>query len=327
MYHSRNSTPELGLSLLLFAVFVVVIAGCSDDDARCSGDDDCAGDYQCSDDGICVAPEDFDNRLNVAEESDAGDEIDLSDADDSNDGQGSDTDSGEDVSPVDDSPAFQPADTDELLAAEQEYGFRQTRTCTPSGFSACEPNEQPQPVLWYDDEISYVINQRGTSDLHDGDQITDEVRDAVIESFDTWSDQDCSGLDLVFDGLSDEDELTFSPDGESTNLVVWRDDAWTNPGYDGVALATVTFSTSTGEIVSADIELNTAEYEFTNSDSDVVVDLRNTVTHEVGHFVGLDHSPHSDATMFATSPAGETSKRELHEADIAGLCFIYPAGP
>jgi MYXO-CTERM domain-containing protein len=54
--------------------------------------------------------------------------------------------------------------------------------------------------------------------------------------------------------------------------------------------------------------------------------VRNTVTHEVGHFLGLDHTPIEAATMFATAPRGETAKRDLHQDDIDGLCAIYPQG-
>jgi MYXO-CTERM domain-containing protein len=56
------------------------------------------------------------------------------------------------------------------------------------------------------------------------------------------------------------------------------------------------------------------------------MDLRNTLTHEVGHLVGLAHVPDSQpaATMFARTTPGEIEKRSLSEDDIAGVCAIYP---
>ena len=54
------------------------------------------------------------------------------------------------------------------------------------------------------------------------------------------------------------------------------------------------------------------------------MDLENTVTHEVGHFLGLAHSGVATSTMFATTAPRETSKRDLAADDAAGVCAIYP---
>ena len=64
----------------------------------------------------------------------------------------------------------------------------------------------------------------------------------------------------------------------------------------------------------------------TNPTSCVGTDLRNTVTHESGHMLGLGHSADVNATMFASASTGETSKRTLADDDIAGICAIYPTG-
>jgi uncharacterized protein (TIGR03382 family) len=108
-----------------------------------------------------------------------------------------------------------------------------------------------------------------------------------------------------------------------------------------IALTTVQYNIRTGEIVDADIELNGADYVFTAFDglpcptttaplprhpSCVATDVQNTLTHEIGHIVGLDHSSVANATMFSSAPLGETAKRDLHDDDIEGLCAIYPRG-
>ncbi len=55
------------------------------------------------------------------------------------------------------------------------------------------------------------------------------------------------------------------------------------------------------------------------------IDLANTATHEIGHFLGLAHSQNMSATMYASQPAGETSKRSLHLDDYNAILALYAA--
>ncbi len=72
-------------------------------------------------------------------------------------------------------------------------------------------------------------------------------------------------------------------------------------------------------------------------------DLRNTLTHEVGHFVGLRHvcdatggggsdadlppcnPSYEQTTMYPLTAPGDVAKRTLDPDDVAGVCAIYPA--
>ncbi len=59
-----------------------------------------------------------------------------------------------------------------------------------------------------------------------------------------------------------------------------------------------------------------------------VMDLQNIATHETGHGVGEDdiyNTACSEVTMFGFSTEGETKKRTLAAADIAGLQKMYGA--
>ncbi|QQR91546.1 MAG: matrixin family metalloprotease [Myxococcales bacterium] len=120
--------------------------------------------------------------------------------------------------------------------------------------------------------------------------------------------------------------------------------------YDPSAFAVTTawHNDQTGVILDADIEINELRGPYIDcqlsctqggcvgekdSQGRQVVDLKNVLTHEAGHFFGLDHpaldpsdpDDESLATMWAKSPAGEVCKRVLKEDDIAGLQAIYPA--
>jgi hypothetical protein len=111
-----------------------------------------------------------------------------------------------------------------------------------------------------------------------------------------------------------------------------------------LALTTTTYRVSTGEIIDADIEVNgTSEgvrggFPFTCVDPPattcsridqqgcIFMDLRNTITHEVGHVVGFAHDAVPGSAMNGQASAGEVGKRWLHADDVAGMCAVYPRG-
>ena len=103
-----------------------------------------------------------------------------------------------------------------------------------------------------------------------------------------------------------------------------------------LAITTTTFNVRTGKLYDADLEMNASVHIFTTVDSPpcsalgqsgcVSTDVQNTVTHELGHALGLDHSPDSRSTMFAGAELGETSKRVLDDGSVEFVCTAYPAG-
>lgn len=108
-----------------------------------------------------------------------------------------------------------------------------------------------------------------------------------------------------------------------------------------IGLTTSTYSTRTGIITDSDIELNAAPasggggFFFTTVSEPVCEDgatsalcvandIQNTVTHEIGHVVGLDHVPDEVSTMAPTAPLGETRKRVIDRGTATGFCLTYP---
>ena len=57
--------------------------------------------------------------------------------------------------------------------------------------------------------------------------------------------------------------------------------------------------------------------------ANVQTDLVSIVTHEVGHFIGIAHSPIPSAVMYYSYALGSI-KRTLTPDDIAAVCAIYP---
>ena len=212
--------------------------------------------------------------------------------------------------------------------------YVRTQTCSRTGGTSaiCAANQEPLLVYWPNPCILYYLNREGSADLPGPKgEVSFEVEQAVIDSFEAWNNTGCSGLGLRYGGLTCND---FAGKSEHPNLsqaqhtVVWREETWLDSSAT-IAVTLVNANRSTGVIQDADIEMNGVDFTFRNlngpSDEFGVVDIRNVLTHEVGHFIGLDHEQDiMEATMAPNAPDGEVSKRDLHPDDIQGACDIYP---
>ncbi len=111
------------------------------------------------------------------------------------------------------------------------------------------------------------------------------------------------------------------------NVITW---GLARPGV--VAYAVIWYISSTGEIVDADIVLNSyykwgiADGDEGTSDLASKFDIRDIVTHESGHWSGLDDiydAAYSAMTMYGYTSYGEEIKRSLEPGDIAGVQVVY----
>jgi hypothetical protein len=203
------------------------------------------------------------------------------------------------------------------------FAFVPTLTCTTDGIYQCAPNEVPKQVKWPGFCVNWYMNEAGTADIAAGPDgfASTALEEAITVSFDAWNQIDCHNLKLVYGGRTDDDRA--ATDGRA-NIVVWRDDTWFYASKTAFAITSVTYNPETGYIADADIEMNSQYHDFTIGDRDINIDTQNTLTHEVGHVVGLDHTPVISATMYANAGVGETHKRTLERDDIDGVCSIYP---
>jgi hypothetical protein len=173
----------------------------------------------------------------------------------------------------------------------------------------------------------------------------------------------CTGFSLQ---IATENTSDAPVANDHKNNLVFRTSAWE---YDRAALAitTVFAQQIDGVILDADVELNAVPFATAGGgtkqfrwgdlvggvgvEGSGVEDLQNTLTHEFGHLLGLDHNcflsgtgsrrlvddqgvpvPECDratteiqqATMFAAVAPGDIERRTLTEDDIKGVCAIYP---
>lgn len=184
--------------------------------------------------------------------------------------------------------------------------------------------------------------------------------DAIRRSFQTWQAamDACGNLRLEEGPLVDERTVGYKLDGENRNIVLfrgkrctevvpaddacWREDTcgntydcWDESGST-IAITLTTYDLKSGIVYDSDIQFNAAGFHFTTVDgsgcgsvvgsSCVATDVQNTMTHEIGHLLGLDHVQVSTSTMYPEAYQGDVSKRTLDSGSRNFVCETYPKG-
>lgn len=152
---------------------------------------------------------------------------------------------------------------------------------------------------------------------------------AVRASFAQW--QAIPGTILKFEdgGLVSPPVDVNTSDG--TNIVYWtKNGTVVNGGLSDISGALgVAFTSffSDGTLAQGDIVLNGFNYAWfadfadpTNANQYV----ESTALHEIGHFIGLNHSPVGGATLMYTGNAGIDSEAGLSSDEFCAARFIYP---
>ena len=179
--------------------------------------------------------------------------------------------------------------------------------------------EDGELVNWRESCFLYTVHEDGARDIN-----SDHLSDAIRASFDEWEKVGCSYFSFKETEPASCIEIGFNMEGGNMNLLVWRKKDWAYQ-MDAMALTTLSYDDRTGRILDADVEMNDDMFYFSIGDDAGIADVRNTLTHEIGHMVGLDHSDDTDATMYAIAIPGERNKRTLEKDDINGICHLYPS--
>lgn len=233
------------------------------------------------------------------------------------------------------------------LPGGQAFAFCQTTTCLPSVSCVDDPEQccildrngcdtNGLVVTWQSECASYAITQGGSPQRGISSA---QLSEAVDRAFQRWTSVNCglSSPSIRFENFGAAEcaavEVNSIHGGPNANLWMFRDETWphTEPSGSGssvnsaaLALTTVTFNWMTSEMLDADVEINSAEAQFTTGDHNIFIDLDAIVTHEAGHFLGLDHTNDTTATMAPGYVPHTVDQRTLALDDERGVCASYP---
>ncbi|MBX3474185.1 MAG: matrixin family metalloprotease [Planctomycetes bacterium] len=214
------------------------------------------------------------------------------------------------------------------LAAGQAHGYVSIRVPVGSpgqalavrwdlSNAASRPNVANRRVL-------YEIDDKGTVDAA-GFQGPINEFEAVQNSFNQWRNIMESELDFEFTGATTN---ATTDANDNRNVIRWVS---SNISAGVFALTVTTFETTTGKIVDADMVLNDRDFTWDTLGPTATQGIigramiENVVTHEIGHFVGLDHASNARASLFFQSGPGLISSVSLEADDIAPIISDYPS--
>ncbi len=176
-------------------------------------------------------------------------------------------------------------------------------------------------LAWPDpSNVPIVLNAAGSGDVSDGTDLA-----AIRNAIQSWNDAVGSSIRLVEDTSPSQQARTdYWKQDLQTVLFDENDTTGYFPGGIGAVAITQLAVDPNGKILDADILLNGVAYQFTTSKSGGF-DIGEVVTHELGHFLGLDHSGFVGGVMLPYVGTSNTLGRSISMDEVNGMRDAYPS--
>jgi hypothetical protein len=220
------------------------------------------------------------------------------------------------------------------------------------------------PEYWQASCVSATIYLNGFNMM-----TRDEVAKSIAAAAHTWSPDAVTcgdGSHPYFEvavALDPDDNATAVVQNDAKNSIIFQTQTWPDTLSPYALAVTSAFAKADGRILDSDIQINATAGSFllwanldpnatdATSHGNTAYDLQNAITHEFGHFIGLDHTCIQDFTdnppldnagnpvpncgsapadvqmtvMWPLTDPGETHQRFLTSDEVQAVCDIYPA--
>jgi uncharacterized protein (TIGR03382 family) len=161
--------------------------------------------------------------------------------------------------------------------------------------------------------VPYLIQNAGSLDISLPDEIT-----AIDAAFATWQAVPCASLTFRNAGMTD-----LGPAIDDNNVLLFVESNWTY----GHEAAAATLLWIVDGMQTADIAMNGDDFTWAIGPPGAAIntntlDFQAVLTHELGHFSGLNHTERAFDTMYYSWKPWP-GQRTLSIDDKLGLCSIY----
>lgn len=220
-----------------------------------------------------------------------------------------------------------------LFVSATASAFCQKSTCNPDE-EQCEKDDRGCVVSGYGvtwkeyPALPYSFGPGSPKGLSET-----QVRAAFRRAASRWEKVKCDGEYNSLQFVEQEDVDTTPTSGKEAPKnfgIYFRNDKW--PGSpDALAITRLEKGSISGKVTGASMEFNASGHAFGLDVSADEYDLEAVMVHEIGHYLGLDHSTAEGSVMAPVYCNGEhpctrspEDLRMLGADDIAGVCALYP---
>jgi uncharacterized protein (TIGR03437 family) len=174
----------------------------------------------------------------------------------------------------------------------------------------------PSTPIVSNGRVTYNLDSAGSDDLP-----FCEVERAITSSFQSWEDIPTSII-----AFQRGPNISSTSNSPGIFEIRWVENSTiVDDGADiSGALAVSFIESNDGEITDVAIVFNGRQFPWATDGRETAIDVQDVATHEIGHCIGLDHSPNAGATMFPR-PGIRRQRRTLLSDDQIAASVIYPA--
>lgn len=187
-----------------------------------------------------------------------------------------------------------PISDDKATSSTEEKTTSKPTEDKPLEIPVAKPTEDkelvalPKPNWLY--EVKFKYDKAGAPE----DVSEKDFLNFVKEASKIW--EESCGVKFTYDGMIRSDYISIKRNTESVGIIRWSD-------LDNGILGVATQGSTRAPVYNFVLELNHNQFQ-TMKDGQKVLDaneLYNTIIHELGHVVGLDHSRLKESVMYHTS--------------------------